>query len=74
VELPAAFAFDGPAHKALDAASLSAEELAYADTAVVTLSGLYGCLRPRDAIRPYRLEVSQLISQSVSKSVSQSVS
>ena len=55
--LPAAWAFDGPAHKALNIRSLDPDGQAYADAAIVTLSGLYGCLRPRDAIRPYRLEM-----------------
>lgn len=54
---PAAWAFDGPAHKALDIASLSQAQQDYAQKHVLTLSGLYGCLRPRDCIRPYRLEM-----------------
>ncbi|KAG8465501.1 hypothetical protein KFE25_002808 [Diacronema lutheri] len=53
----AAVAFDGPAHKALSFATLSADAQAYAQAHIVTLSGLYGLLRPRDAIRPYRLEM-----------------
>lgn len=53
----AAVAFDGPAHKALDIATLGADAQAYAQAHVVTLSGLYGLLRPRDGIRPYRLEM-----------------
>ena len=56
-EMPAAYAFDGPAHKALDVASLSPEELAYADSSIITISGLCGCFRPRDNIRSYRLEI-----------------
>ena len=48
---PAAWAFDGPAHKALDIRSLAPDAQSYAQESVVTLSGLYGCLRPRDAIR-----------------------
>jgi len=54
---PAAWAFDGPAHKALAIASLSQAQQDYAQEHVMTLSGLYGCLRPRDCIRPYRLEM-----------------
>lgn len=53
----AAVAFDGPAHKALSFATLDADSQAYAQAHVVTLSGLYGVLRPRDAVRPYRLEM-----------------
>ena len=52
-----AFAFDGPAFRAFDAASLSADELAHAQTHVRFLSGLYGLLRPFDAVKPYRLEM-----------------
>jgi len=53
----ACWAFDGPAHKALDIASLTAGQRKYAQNTIVTLSGLYGCLRPQDAIQPYRLEM-----------------
>ena len=56
-EKAAGWAFDGPAHKALDVASLSTSELEYAQESVITLSGLYGFLRVRDALRPYRLEM-----------------
>jgi hypothetical protein len=35
--------------------TLGKAELEYAQSHVLTLSGLYGCLRPRDAIRPYAL-------------------
>ena len=48
-----AWAFDGPAHKALDIASLTKPQQDYAQSHVTTLSGLYGCLRVRDGIRPY---------------------
>lgn len=68
-EMPAAYAFDGPAHKALDVASLSPEELAYADSSIITLSGLYGCLRPRDNIRSYRLEMGTKLETSRGKSL-----
>lgn len=56
-EMNAAVAFDGPAHRALGFATLGAAGQAYAQEHIVTLSGLYGCLRPRDAIKPYRLEM-----------------
>jgi len=55
--LPAFYAFDGPAHRALDIKTLDESELDYAQHSVVTLSGLYGCLRPTDEMRPYRLEM-----------------
>jgi uncharacterized protein len=50
----AAWAMDGPAFKALDARSLAPGA---ADRTVRVLSGLYGLLRPTDAIKPYRLEM-----------------
>ena len=51
----AALAFDGPAFKALGARSMNADLLASADARVRCLSGLYGLLKPTDAIQPYRL-------------------
>ncbi len=53
----AAFAFDGPAYRALDARSLTAADLGWAEHALRFLSGLYGVLRPLDAIEPHRLEM-----------------
>lgn len=53
----AALAMDGPAFRGLDAASFSAAEKKVAQDRVRVLSGLYGVLRPFDAIRPYRLEM-----------------
>ena len=50
-----AWAFDGPAHKAWAIDTLGKMEQEYAQSHVLTLSGLYGCLRPRDAIRPCAL-------------------
>ena len=53
----AALAFNGDVYLGLDAATLSAEDLAFAQDHVRILSGLYGLLRPLDAIQPYRLEM-----------------
>ena len=53
----AGWSFDGPAHKALDIDSLSPDQQSYAQEHIITLSGLYGYLRPYDALRPYRLEM-----------------
>ena len=53
----AAFAFDGDAYGGLDAASLGAAELAFAQDHLRILSGLYGLLRPLDLIQAYRLEM-----------------
>ena len=53
-----ALAFDGPAFRHLKASTLKTEEeKAYLQKHLRILSGLYGCLRPYDAIAPYRLEM-----------------
>ena len=54
---PAALAFDGDVYKGLDARSLDAASLEWAQDRVAILSGLYGVLRPLDLIQPYRLEM-----------------
>jgi cytoplasmic iron level regulating protein YaaA (DUF328/UPF0246 family) len=54
---PAALAFAGDTYQGLEAGSLDAEELAWAQEHLRILSGLYGVLRPLDAIQPYRLEM-----------------
>ena len=53
----AAFAFNGDVYLGLDAASLSADDLKFGQKNLRILSGLYGILRPLDAIQPYRLEM-----------------
>ncbi len=54
---PAALAFAGDTYQGLEAASLDGDELAWAQDHLRILSGLYGVLRPLDAIQPYRLEM-----------------
>lgn len=54
---PAALAFNGEVYRGLDAASLSKDDLNWAQDHLLILSGLYGALRPLDAIQPYRLEM-----------------
>ncbi len=54
---PAIRAFDGDVYRGFDAASLDHDTLAFAQDHLRILSGLYGVLRPLDAIRPYRLEM-----------------
>jgi cytoplasmic iron level regulating protein YaaA (DUF328/UPF0246 family) len=51
-------AFEGAAYKGMDARSLDADDLGYLQSSLRILCGLYGVLRPYDAIRPYRLEMS----------------
>jgi len=53
----AGLAFDGDVYWGLEAKSLSDDDLAYAQDHLRILSGLYGVLRPMDAIQPYRLEM-----------------
>ena len=54
---PAALAFAGDTYQGLEAASLDEDERAWAQDHLRILSGLYGVLRPLDAIQPYRLEM-----------------
>ena len=54
---PAALAFAGDTYLGLEAASLEPDEMAWAQNHLRVLSGLYGVLRPLDAIEPYRLEM-----------------
>ena len=56
-DMQAALAFDGDVYTGFDARNLDAETLAWAQDHVRILSGLYGVLRPLDAIQPYRLEM-----------------
>lgn len=55
--LQAAIAFNGDVYAGLDARSLDAKGFAFAQKHLRILSGLYGLLRPADAIQPYRLEM-----------------
>lgn len=54
---PAGLTFDGDVYWGLETTSLGEEVLAYAQGHLRILSGLYGVLRPMDAIQPYRLEM-----------------
>lgn len=54
---PAVHCFAGDTYQGLEARSLSAGGIAHALQHLRILSGLYGVLRPFDAIRPYRLEM-----------------
>ncbi len=56
-ERPAMFAFAGDVYTGLDAQTLEPEAVAFAQDHLRLLSGLYGLLRPLDAMRPYRLEM-----------------
>jgi len=54
---PAVLAFDGDVYEGLDARSLNARQLDWAQKHLRILSGLYGLLRPLDLMQPYRLEM-----------------
>lgn len=54
---PAALAFNGDTYQGLEAKTLSEDDLRWAQDHLAILSGLYGLLRPLDAIQPYRLEM-----------------
>lgn len=54
---PAIRAFAGDVYRGFDAVSADEDVIAYAQDHVRILSGLYGLLRPLDAIRPHRLEM-----------------
>ena len=50
--------FNGDVYDGFDARSLKPKQLAYAQSNLRILSGLYGVLRPLDLIQPHRLEMS----------------
>lgn len=54
---PAAFCFDGDTYSGLEARTMDADALRWAQGRLHILSGLYGLLRPLDLIQPYRLEM-----------------
>ncbi|APG45548.1 peroxide stress protein YaaA [Phaeobacter porticola] len=54
---PAALAFAGDTYQGLEAGSLDADEMSWAQDHFRILSGLYGSLRPLDAMQAYRLEM-----------------
>ena len=53
----AALMFDGDTYAGLEAKSLDPEEMDWAREHLCILSGMYGLLRPTDAIEPHRLEM-----------------
>ncbi|WP_431470410.1 peroxide stress protein YaaA [Sphingosinithalassobacter sp. LHW66-3] len=56
-ERPALYAFAGDVYSGFEARTLEEPAIAFAQDHVRILSGLYGLLRPLDAMRPYRLEM-----------------
>lgn len=53
----ALLAFNGDVYEGLQARSLDAKDLDWAQQHLAILSGLYGVLRPLDRMQPYRLEM-----------------
>jgi len=53
----ALLAFKGDVYTGLEAETLDAQQLAFAQQHLCILSGLYGLLRPLDLMQPYRLEM-----------------
>lgn len=56
-ERPALYAFAGDVYTGFEVHSLAEDAVLFAQDHLRILSGLYGLLRPLDAIRPYRLEM-----------------
>ena len=53
----AVYAFAGDTYQGFEAQSLGDDDMRFAQQRLRILSGLYGLLRPLDAIQPYRLEM-----------------
>lgn len=53
----ALFAFKGDTYQGLDADSMNASDINFAQSHLRILSGLYGLVAPLDLIQPYRLEM-----------------
>ncbi|SFR34404.1 peroxide stress protein YaaA [Litoreibacter janthinus] len=65
----AMYIFAGDTYTGLEAKSLDAEEVAFAQDHLRILSGLYGLLKPLDAIQAYRLEMGSRLRTSRGKSL-----
>ncbi|MEY4083766.1 MAG: hypothetical protein RL483_1135 [Pseudomonadota bacterium] len=57
VARPAVLAFNGDVYEGLQAQQFNAADIAWAQDHLRMLSGLYGVLRPLDALQAYRLEM-----------------
>ena len=60
----AAYAFAGDTYTGLQAETLNAEDVNFAQDHLRILSGLYGVLKPLDRIQPYRLEMGSRLNNS----------
>jgi uncharacterized protein len=60
----AILAFNGDVYEGLNAKTLKAADLEWAQAHLLMLSGLYGALRPLDWMQPYRLEMGTKLANS----------
>jgi cytoplasmic iron level regulating protein YaaA (DUF328/UPF0246 family) len=67
----AIFAFKGDVYIGLDAYSMTAQNVNFAQDHLRILSGLYGVLRPLDLMQPYRLEMGTRIDTEAGKNLYQ---
>ena len=67
----AALAFNGDVYEGLNAKTLGAAQLDWAQGHLCILSGLYGVLRPLDLMQPYRLEMGTQLQTGDSKNLYQ---
>jgi cytoplasmic iron level regulating protein YaaA (DUF328/UPF0246 family) len=63
----ALLAFNGDVYEGLNATSLSAAQLGWAQAHIRILSGLYGILRPLDYMQAYRLEMGTALANAAGK-------
>ena len=67
----AVLAFNGDVYEGLNAKTLSAAQLDWAQAHLCILSGLYGVLRPLDLMQPYRLEMGTALATGKGKNLYQ---
>ena len=67
----AVLAFNGNVYDGLNAKTLSAAKLDWAQEHICILSGLYGVLRPLDLMQPYRLEMGTALKTTKGKNLYQ---
>jgi cytoplasmic iron level regulating protein YaaA (DUF328/UPF0246 family) len=65
----AIFLFKGDVYQGIDPNGLSKQQLSYLQNHLRILSGLYGIIRPLDAILPYRLEMGTKLKNPVGKNL-----
>jgi len=64
---PALEAFQGDVYQDIDISNYNKQQLAYAQSHLRIISGLYGLLKPQDLIQPYRLEMKTKLSNKEGK-------